>query len=207
MAYRLIPTAIIPTFYLVIAYIKKYIQYRAKQVTSHGSMTGIRFLWNGTQYSASRWCHASRDDIRGITLYAKMLAVYWPAAMLAACGTLEEMAASALLAEPWLTGPWLAASRMAATQAVLAEQMGLVVVRLVQPLVELVVAPRVAETLVTLARQAGLAMAKLVQPLAALVMAPRWQQHRQRWGAGGSGYREAGITSGGPDGAVEWMVL
>jgi hypothetical protein len=48
---------------------------------------------------------------------------------------------------------------MAATQAVLAEQVCLVVVRLVQPLVELVVAPRVAVTLVTLARQAGLAMA------------------------------------------------
>jgi hypothetical protein len=115
----------------------------------------------------------SCDDIRGTTLYAKMLVVYRLVAVSAACGISEKMAAPAklpdLLAEPRLAVPQLAAPRMAVTQAALAEQAGLEVARPVPPLAALVLAPQMAATLAMLAEQAGLAVVRPVPPLAALV--------------------------------------
>jgi hypothetical protein len=70
----------------------------------------------------------------------------------------------------------MVATRRAATQAALAEQAGLELARLVQPLAALVVAPRLAVTPATLAERAGLAVAIPVSPLAALVASTmaRW---------------------------------
>jgi hypothetical protein len=56
------------------------------------------------------------------------------------------------LAVVWQAVLWLVALRMAATQAALAERVGLEVARLVQPLAALVVAPQMAVTPAALAR-------------------------------------------------------